>query len=382
MRDALHDKLFELIHGRRLIYNACWEDPALDRRLLGLDASSEVVVITSAGCNALDYLLDGPRAVCCVDVNFRQNALLELKRALIATGRHDWLWSLFGQGADAGHKAIYAAVRPRLPGYAQEFWDAKIGWFSPSGRGSFYWRAAAGDVAWGVSRILWRLKPGLRALALELLEAKSEAEQTAIYDRIEPRLWDPLLSFAVRQPFVMALLGVPRPQIEIIRREHPGGLASFVRDRLRHVLTRVPIGQNYFWRVYLTGSYSPGCCPNYLKPEHFETLRERVDALSAFTGTLSGFLASSRRRFSHFVLLDHQDWMARHRPHDLREEWRLILAWARPGARVLMRSAGSDAGFIPAEARTRLAFRPELTGPLHEADRVGTYGSQHLAVVG
>lgn len=381
MPKTLSDRFFDLVHGGRLIYNACWEDPALDRRLLGLDGGSTVVVITSAGCNALDYLLDDPAAVRCVDLNYRQNALLELKKALVAAGRYDWLWSLFGKGADAGHAAIYSAVRPRMPGFAQEFWDRKIGWFSPAGRGSFYYRGAAGDVAWFVSRLLWQFKPGLRKLALELLDAESLDEQRRIYDQIEPRLWGPLLTRIVRQPWLMAFLGVPRPQIEMILREREEGLAGFVKDRLRHVLTGVPIRQNYFWRVYLTGSYTPDCCPNYLKPEHFPALRERVLRLTTHTGSLCGFLAEARERFTHYVLLDHQDWMARHLPDDLAEEWRLILAKARPGARVLLRSAGADAAFIPVEARGRLLFRPELTTPLHPADRVGTYGSQHLAVV-
>ena len=55
-----HDLLFKTIHQRYLIYNMCWEDPRIDRQLLGLDRDSQVVVLTSAGCNALDYLLDAP----------------------------------------------------------------------------------------------------------------------------------------------------------------------------------------------------------------------------------------------------------------------------------------------------------------------------------
>ena len=46
-------------------------------------------MITSAGCNALDYLLDSPREIQAVDVNFRQNALLELKLALFARRNFD-----------------------------------------------------------------------------------------------------------------------------------------------------------------------------------------------------------------------------------------------------------------------------------------------------
>jgi S-adenosylmethionine-diacylglycerol 3-amino-3-carboxypropyl transferase len=41
----------------------------------------KLLVITSAGCNFLDYALTGPRRILAVDANPRQNALLELKFA-------------------------------------------------------------------------------------------------------------------------------------------------------------------------------------------------------------------------------------------------------------------------------------------------------------
>ena len=50
---------------------------------LELGPDDNVLVITSAGCNALDYALAGPRHVYAVDLNPRQNALLELKKAAI-----------------------------------------------------------------------------------------------------------------------------------------------------------------------------------------------------------------------------------------------------------------------------------------------------------
>lgn len=48
-------KCFGAIHSRNLVYNTCWEDPRLDRQALGLGPSDRIVMITSAGCNALDY---------------------------------------------------------------------------------------------------------------------------------------------------------------------------------------------------------------------------------------------------------------------------------------------------------------------------------------
>ena len=52
------------------------------------------------------------------------------------------------------------------------------------------------------------------------------------------------------------MLGVPRPQIRLIQQQYPGGLIGYVSAKLRHVLTEVLIHDNYFWRAYLTGSYT------------------------------------------------------------------------------------------------------------------------------
>ncbi len=73
---TINERVFKQVHANSLVYNTCWEDPRCDRELLRLDNDSRVVMLTSAGCNALDYLLDNPASVDCVDLNPRQNALL------------------------------------------------------------------------------------------------------------------------------------------------------------------------------------------------------------------------------------------------------------------------------------------------------------------
>src|SRR5215471_16092706 len=97
-RERINNRLFKAVHGRNLVYNTCWEDPALDRVALDLGPADRVLVITSAGCNALDYLLAGAGEVNAVDVNPFQHALLELKTR--AARRLDWpsFFELFGRG--------------------------------------------------------------------------------------------------------------------------------------------------------------------------------------------------------------------------------------------------------------------------------------------
>ena len=379
---ATHDLVFRRVHESQLIYNCAWEDPRVDRQLLNLKADSKVVMITSAGCNTLDYLLDGPAEIHSVDMNFRQNAVLELKMALIRQGDHEKLFSMFGEGATSEFRATYALVRDQLSEPAKNFWDEKITFFDPrSLKRSFYYHGTSGTVAWLMLKALFRARHNLADLSLCLLEAESLEEQADLYRQLEPEIWGKIAQWMVRQPALMTMLGVPRPQIQIIKNQYPGGLGCFVRDKLRRVLTEVPIADNYFWRVYMTGRYRRECCPNYLKEENMATLASRLGAVRPHTTTVANFLREHPAAYSHYILLDHQDWLAAHDPAALREEWELILENSAPGTKVLMRSAGLTVGFIPEDIRERLRFQPGLTHDLHNRDRVGTYGSTHFAEV-
>ncbi len=379
---ATHDLVFHHVHGGQLIYNACWEDPRIDRELLALQPDSRVVMITSAGCNALDYLLDGPAEIHAIDVNPRQNAVLELKLALITRGDFGDLFEFFGIGSHERFRAVYRSVRPLLSVSARSFWDAKISFFDPGSlKKSFYYHGAAGMAAWLLGGALFRAKPNIKNHALCLLDADTLAQQARVYALLEPKIWGKLSHWLIRQRMVMTLLGVPAPQIRLIENHYPGGLTCYVKDKLRHVMSELPARENYFWRVYMTGSYTLSCCPNYLREENLPVLAARAGRIRPRTCTVSEFLRRHPGVYSHYVLLDHQDWLAWHEPAALAEEWALIFGNSRPGTRILMRSAGVDLSFVPAEVRARLRFFPERTEALHLTDRVGTYGSLHFAEV-
>ncbi|MGD8591403.1 MAG: BtaA family protein [Gammaproteobacteria bacterium] len=376
-----HDLLFKTVHSRSLIYNTSWEDPRIDRLLLEMDKDSRVVMLTSAGCNTLDYLLDSPQEVHAIDVNPRQNALLQLKLALIERGVFDDLFSMFGHGAHANYRHIYREVRSQLSNQSAKFWDTKINYFdNNSKKRSFYYYGTSGLFAWLMSRYLMK-NPQIRTELLNLLDAQDLDEQAAIYQRLEPLLWGKYVSRLIRQPFTMSLLGVPRPQIRLITEQYPGGILGYLGDKIKHVSTSVLMHDNYFWRVYLTGSYTETCCPNYLKQENFDLLQTNNNRVHVHNATISNFLKNNPGDYTHFILLDHQDWLAQHDPEALEEEWQLILKNSRPGSRILMRSAAIQVDFIPETAKAALRFFPELTDRLHLRDRVGTYGSLHFAEV-
>ncbi len=378
MRRAFSRWFFDQIHSRNLIYNQCWEDPALDNEVLNIGPSDRIVMITSAGCNALDYLLRDPLQIHCVDMNPHQNALLELKIAGLQALSHGEFFSMFGKGKLSNHQFIYGGrLRHLLTLPAQAIWDRRISYFDPDGPG-LYFHGTAGVFARCVGWYLRRF----RNLGKELDDFQRIGdleEQAAFYrDRIAPALWSPAVRCLISQKAVLSMLGVPTEQIEQIHRSARRGISSFVEERVSKTLSTVPIQQNYFWRVYMNGHYTPDCCPNYLKRDNFEVLRNRVSRIQIRTATLTDFLRTTRECFSVFVLLDHMDWLSA-APQLLEQEWRAILNTALPGARIIYRSGGINCNYIPQFASQHLQLQAERTRELHLRDRVGTYGSFHVA---
>lgn len=256
--------------------------------------------------------------------------------------------------------------------------------------GGLYFHGLAGKVARGF-HVYLRCRPRLRAAVDDLLAAPTLAEQRAIFDeRIAPVLWRRELAWLMSRQFTLALLGVPTPQRHEVEAQHVGGVAAFVREAIEHVFRELPFASNYFWRVYLTGSYTPACCPAYLEPGNFARLRAGlVDRIELHTTSVTRFLRERGADISRFVLLDHMDWMAGAWPEALGEEWQAILDCARDGARVIFRSAHATPAYLDAVrvdgGRTalaeRLTYHPDLSRALQPHDRVQTYAGFHVADV-
>lgn len=392
--ERLSKSIFGFVHGRNIVYNQCWEDPRLDRVALRLTPQDRVVVITSAGCNALDYALAGAGHVYAVDMNPRQNALLELKLAAARALDYEEFFQLFGRGRWPRWSSGYPQrLRPLLSPEARAFWDRHGDLFLGQGRRkSFYFRGTSGTFAWLVNYYvdhIARMRDSVNAL----LAADSVEQQRDIYVqyKLADRLWRPMIRFAMKRDVTLALLGVPRAQRRQIDTGYPGGILKFVMDRVETVFTKLPLKDNYFWRVYMTGEYTPDCCPEYLKAGNFAAMKDTIpERVTTHTNSLLAFLRQHPGHITRFVLLDHMDWLTRDPTRKaLTEEWQAIVEKAAPQARILWRSAGLDGEFVNTlpilrGQRTQplgdlLQYHRELAAELHQKDRVHTYGSFCIA---
>lgn len=386
--------VFNFTHGKNLVYNTCWEDPRLDRIALKLTESDRLLVITSAGCNALDYALDGLERVDTVDVNPRQNALLELKLAGIRQLDFETFFELFGRGRLPDWNTIYReSLRDALPQAAREYWDKNGKFFHGRGRRpSFYFRGSSGFFAWSMNAYVNRIAK-IRPQVERLLEAQSIEEQREIYYKeVKSAFWGPKMEFLLRRDSTLSLLGVPRAQRRQLEKFYPGGIAKFIEDRLDAVFTKLPLKDNYFWRVYMTGEYTRDCCPEYLREPNFARLKGGlVDRIHTHTTTILDYLESTTQTYSRYVLLDHMDWLAEHHADILQRQWQAIVDHADDNSILLWRSAALQVEFInPIEVQLNgethtlgelLEYNVALAAELHAKDRVNTYGSFDIATL-
>ncbi len=377
-------RLFDLVHQKNLVYNQCWEDPRLDREAMNLTPEDEVLMITSAGCNALDYAIESPKSIYCVDVNPAQTALIELKIAGIRNLDYDLFFDIFGKGYYPGFDQVYKEkLRPFLSMESRKFWDGKKEYFT-EGSG-FYFRGTSGRFARGMYYYLGFKK--MRDLGYQLFASQSIQEQKEIYDRyVKDLIWNKSVDWIMSWDASLAMLGVPRPQRQQIDKTYSGGIVEFAKDCIEYVFTKLPLHDNYFWWLYFHGSYSESRCPRYLQENHFNELKAgKVDVIKPQTTSILDFLNNFSGQISKYVLLDHMDWLSYKKYPVLVQEWQAMINRACDSAQFLWRTAGTRCDFIDpievayqgvyAQLGELLNYNKDLAQSLHKKDRVHTYGN-------
>ena len=124
-----------------------------------------------------------------------------------------------------------------------------------------------------------------------------------------------------------------------------------------------------------------GPLPPYLRRENFDNLRARVGDVDVQHRSFTEHLASKEAAsLDAYVLLDAQDWMTDEILNDL---WTEIERTARPGARVIFRTAGEESilpGRVPDSILSKFTYDAENCRALAAKDRSSIYGGFHLYV--
>lgn len=383
--EGANERLFTLAF-RNLVYAQIWEDPAVDLEALELDSDSRMVVIASGGCNMMSYLTAKPAHITAVDLNAAHVALNRLKLAAAQhLGDHESFRRFFGPASDLTNVWNYREkVRAHLDDESRDYWDGRDG----AGRQRIM-RFSRNIYHYGLlGRFIKAVHIVCRMHGVDprrLVEAKSLAEQRMIYERdIKPLFDRKLVRWLVNRPATLFGLGIPPAQYKALAGDHPDGLIAVLKQRVERLACDFEIGNNYFaWQAFAR-QYDPapgGAVPPYLELRHFETVRTHADRVDVRQVSFTIHLAQQPpASLDRYVLLDAQDWMS---DADLTELWTQITRTAKPGARVIFRTAAEPTllpGRVPDAILRQWQYRADQSKDWTNRDRSAIYGGFHLYV--
>lgn len=370
-----------------LVYPQIWEDPVVDLEALELDHTSRMVAIASGGCNVMSYLTASPGHITALDLNTAHVALNKLKLCAVKNlPDYESFFRFFGSANDTENvQAFDTYLRPLLDADTHDFWNRKnlrgcrrIERFA----NNFYHSGLLGRFI-GLGHALVR---ALGSDPKRLLAAKDQREQRRIYDsELAPLFQNRFVRWVINRPASLFGLGIPPAQYKALAGDHDDGIAGALNNRLERLACDFPLARNYFaWQAF-GRRYEPegkGSLPPYLERQNFETVCANAGRVDVRHASLVDFLKGSPdASLDRYVLLDAQDWMSDAVLTDL---WGEITRTARPGARVIFRTAAKNSllpGRVPEVILDMWRYEAGASQALTKKDRSAIYGGFHLYVL-
>jgi S-adenosylmethionine:diacylglycerol 3-amino-3-carboxypropyl transferase len=241
----------------------------MDHRVFNLTEEDHVITIASAGCNVLDYIIEGAQ-VTAVDFNSCQIALTELKKVAILNLDYDSFFEIFSKSNMKLLREVYnSKLRPSLSPPSAEYWDTAVHTTK-----SFMYSGTSGKMAYILMRYMMPLF-GLGFIRRELEKGTTSKEQlqklianNSYSIRAVAWIMDNIL---LRGGCCFA--GVPERQMAL-GLHRPNNLAMVIE---RVFFKTDLINDNYFYAGYILGYYKPNNCPRYLQRENYPKMKAALE---------------------------------------------------------------------------------------------------------
>ncbi len=381
------ERLFTLAF-KGFVYPQIWEDPEVDLEALHLDKTSRIMTIASGGCNVMNYLTESPESVKAIDLNPAHVALTRLKLAAIKhLPDYESFFMFFGRANDKRNIENYDKyIRPNLDATTRKYWD---GWSLLDGRRINYFTKNLyqfGLLGRCISAVhvvskIYGVDPS------EILTAKNKKEQEEIFNRTLGPLFDKKpVKYICNMPISLYGLGIPPAQFDELYKVSGGDMAGVLKERLRRLACDFPLETNYFaWQAFGRGYdiENKKAIPRYLTEDNYKKLKESADRVEVFNTTITKFLESQpQESLDCYVFLDAQDWMTSSQVTAL---WCEVVRTARPGARVIFRTAGEESPLpakVPADVLDKFHYDPSKSPEAVAKDRSSIYGGFHVYTLG
>ena len=232
----------------------------------------------------LNYLIERPAAIAALDMNRSYINLLRLKLAALARlPGYDEFFLFFGcADDDANRRNYYRHLSDHLDTETREFWEGGSWWRQMFwGRRVDYFTKNFYDYAklGYFLRFLHLIARTQHCDLTRILTASTPDEQEIYYhEDIKPAFEHWFFRAADRLPIALFSLGIPPQQFRAMQVDAAleGGMTALLRERVHRLACNTPIAENYFgWQAF-SRQYDRAAghaMPDYLRREHFETLR-------------------------------------------------------------------------------------------------------------
>ncbi len=300
-------------------YANCWEDARVLRSALLPAGGKRILSIGSGGDNSFALLADGA-AVVAADLSIAQLALIELKAAAIRRLTRREALEFLGVEDSDRRGLLFEAVRGDLSTDARQFWaerrDLLAAGVIHAGKFEGFFRVFHRRVLPWVH--------GKRRVE-DLLARKPEEERHDFYERHwNTRRWRWMFRLFFSR-FVMGRLGRDPEFFRYVE----GSVADRILERTRYAFTVLPTHNNPYLEYVLTGRFRRAL-PPYLEEENWEAMRDGLDRLTLWPGTVADAATAGSGRFDGFNLSDIFEYLD---PDLCRETYATLLDAANPGAR-------------------------------------------------
>ncbi len=378
---GVQERLFTLAFSG-LVYPQIWEDPVVDMEAMQLKDGETITAIASGGCNIMSYLTAADVGVTAIDLNPAHIALNKLKLVAAQHLPNYAAFHRFFADADASEnvRAYFTYLQDHLDAETRKYWESRdrmgrrrIEYFGKN----LYKFGLLGSFI-GASHMLARMHG---SNPRNLLKAKSLEEQREIFEaELAPLFKKRHIRWLISKPSSLFGLGIPPSQYEALKGDEDH-MAEVLLQRLKRLACDFDLQDNYFaWqafgRRYASGGAGP--LPPYLQRENYENVKARSANVNVVHASFTEHLASQPdASCDAYVLLDAQDWMTDEQLNDL---WSQITRTARPGGRVIFRTAGEDTilpGRVKDEILSRYDYSAEEGKKSTDRDRSSIYGGFH-----
>ena len=277
------DKTKDQVQLSKLVFTHNWEDPISDYEALKIKSQDEILAITSGGCNVLGFLQFDPKIIYSIDINAAQSYLLELKIAAIKTLNFDEFIKFSGLLNSKERLELFKKVELKLSEDALRFWKTRSkileNGFIMNGKYEGFVKFAG---------LFIKILQGKKRVS-KLFAEKTQKQQEEYFDTVWDTKQFKYMFKLLFNKHMLAKRGLVADYFHF-----DDGSTSFAQsfyNRSKKAFRDLPIKGNYFLSLYLLGKYSSlKDVPDYLKREHFDTIKARIDRIKIITSDAQGWI--------------------------------------------------------------------------------------------